>query len=284
MLLQVLEGADRCNGGDGKLGGMSDVHDHNRRAWDQRVRENRRFTRPVDPKELADAMGSIDPWVAAEGPSDKRVLCLAAGGGRQGILYANAGADVTVVDISQAMLDIDDRVVNDRRLRVRTVRASMDDLSMLADGVFDIVVHPVSTCYVPDIVRVYAEVARVTRAGGLYVSQHKQPTSLQAHTEPSARGYELLEPYYRGGPLPQVTGSVHREAGTLEYLHGWSELIGELCRSGFVIEDLSEPVHAKPEARPGTFGHRSCFVAPYVRLKARRRGEVDSCERPTLLV
>ena len=249
---------------------MTNAHEHNRRAWNQRVRENRRFTRPVDPKELDDPLKSIDPWVAAEVPSDKRVLCLAAGGGRQGILYANTGAEVTVVDISQAMLDIDDRVAADRGLPVRTVRTSMDDLSTLGDGVFDIVVHPVSTCYLPDVTKVYAEVARVIRAGGLYVSQHKQPTSLQAHTEPAARGYELLEPYYRDGPLPQVTGSIHREAGTLEYLHRWSQLVGELCRSGFVIEDLSEPVHAKPEDRPGTFGHRSKYVAPYVRLKARR--------------
>lgn len=249
---------------------MSDVHDHNRRAWDQRVRENRRFTRPVDPKEFDEPMKAIDPWVASEIPTGKRVLCLAAGGGRQGILYANAGAEVTVVDISQAMLDVDDRVATDRGLPVRTVRASMDDLSMLGDGVFDIVVHPVSTCYLPSVARVYSEVARVTREGGLYVSQHKQPTSLQAHTEPAARGYELLEPYYREDPLPQVTGSVHREAGTLEYLHRWSQLVGDLCRSGFVIEDLSEPMHAKPEDRPGTFGHRSKYVAPYVRLKARR--------------
>ena len=249
---------------------MTEAHEHNRRAWDQRVRENRRFTRPVDPKELDDPMKSIDPWVAAEIPTYKRVLCLAAGGGRQGILYANAGADVTVVDISQAMLDIDDRVAADRGVPVRTVQASMDDLSMLGDGTFDIVVHPVSTCYLPDITKTYAEVARVTRAGGLYVSQHKQPTSLQAHTEPATRGYELLEPYYREGPLPQVMGSVHREAGTLEYLHRWSELVGDLCRAGFVIEDLSEPMHAKPDDRPGTFGHRSRFIAPYVRLKARR--------------
>lgn len=265
---------------------MSDVHDHNRRAWDQRVRENRRFTRPVDPTELADPVKAIDPWVAAEppdGPAGKRVLCLAAGGGRQGILYANAGADVTVVDLSQAMLDVDDRVAADRGLPVRTVRASMDDLSMLGDGVFDIVVHPVSTCYLPDIAKVYSEVARVTRAGGLYVSQHKQPTSMQAHTEPVARGYELLEPYYREGPLPQVTGSVHREAGTLEYLHRWSALVGELCRAGFVIEDLSEPLHAKPESRPGTFGHRSCYVAPYVRLKARRNTNKGP-DHPALLV
>jgi SAM-dependent methyltransferase len=140
----------------------------------------------------------------------------------------------------------------------------------LAAGEFDIVIHPVSTCYVPAIGPVYQEVSRVTRAGGLYISQHKTPASLQTDVMPSARGYELTEPYYRSGPLPDVVGSRHREEGTLEYLHRWEELLGLLCRAGFVIEDLFEPRHEKADVEPGTFAHRSRFVAPYVRIKARR--------------
>src|SRR6185295_2099206 len=98
-----------------------------------------------------------------------------------------------------------------------------------------------------------------------YISQHKQPTSLQADIAPAARGYELVEPYYRSGPLPAVVGSPHREEGTLEYLHRWEEVIGLMCRSGFVVDDLIEPLHAKPDADRGSFSHRSQFVAPYVR-------------------
>ncbi|MBC7853269.1 MAG: methyltransferase domain-containing protein, partial [Pirellulaceae bacterium] len=164
------------------------------------------------------------------------------------------------------------QVAAERRLALRTVEASMDELPMLAAGEFDIVVHPVSTCYVPEIAPVYREVARVTRGGGLYISQHKSPTSLQAEIQPSPRGYELTEPYYRAGPLPNVIGSPHREEGTLEYLHRWEEILGHLCRSGFVIEDVVEPLHAKAGEPPGAFAHRSRFVAPYIRLKARRVG------------
>ena len=141
---------------------------------------------------------------------------------------------------------------------------------MLPAATFDIVIQPVSTCYVPDIGKVYAEVARVMPAGGLYISQHKQPVSLQASTEPAQRGYELTEPYYRVGPLPDVSGSRHRESGTLEFLHRWEQLLGGLCRAGFVIEDLIEPPHADAAAEPGSFGHRSKYVAPYVRIKSRR--------------
>ena len=150
----------------------------------------------------------------------------------------------------------------------------MDNLSMLPNAGFDVVIQPVSTCYVPDIAAVYREVARVTAPGGLYISQHKQPVTLQAESLPAGRGYLLSEPYYRSGPLPAVIdGCLHREAGTVEFLHRWQELIGGMCRAGFVIEDLVEPKHGDPTAEPGTFKHRSAFVPPFVTFKARRSTE-----------
>ncbi len=245
--------------------------EHNRRAWDKLVRDQQRFTRPAPDEDFADPLAKVDGlgWLGGD-IRNQRVLCLAAGGGKHAALYAAAGADVTVVDLSPAMLELDRQVAAERRLALRTVEASMDDLSMFGAGQFDIVIHPVSTCYLPDVAAVYGEVARVTRGGGLYISQHKQPASLQAGTEVSPRGYELVEPYYRSGPLPAGSGSPHREAGTLEFLHRWEQLLGQMCRAGFVIEDLVEPQHARADARPGSFGHRSRYVAPYVRVKARR--------------
>jgi hypothetical protein len=148
----------------------------------------------------------------------------------------------------------------------------MDDLSALSPAGFDIVVQPVSTCYVPDVSTVYRQVARVLIAGGVYVSQHKQPASLQTSVEPSPRGYEIVEPYYRRGPLPESARSLHREAGTLEFLHRLEELLGGMCRAGFSIEDVIEPVHGDETAAVGSFAHRSRYAAPYLRIKARRTG------------
>src|SRR5262249_42932361 len=132
-------------------------------------------------------------------------------------------------------------------------------------------IQPVSTSYVPDLAAVYREVARVTAPGGLFISQHKQPASLQSETTPSARGYTVLEPYYRTEPLPPAMDRLqHREGGTVEFLHRWGELLGGLCRAGFVIEDLVEPRHEDPLAEPGTFAHRCRFLPPFVTVKARR--------------
>lgn len=259
------------------------AHEHNRRAWDALVREKQRFTIPARDEEFANPLAFVDQlgWLGSD-IRGRKLLCLAAGGGKHGPLYAAAGADVTVVDISPAMLELDREVAAERGLALRTVEASMDDLSMFIIGEFDIVIHPVSTCYVPQIAPVYQAVARVMRPGGLYISQHKTPTNLQAEQQPGARGYELTEPYYRSGPLPPVAGSRLREEGTLEFLHRWEEILGHLCRSGFVIEDLIEPLHAKEEAERGGFAHRCQFIAPYVRIKARRIS--STAESPRLII
>jgi ubiquinone/menaquinone biosynthesis C-methylase UbiE len=249
------------------------LHEHNRRAWDALVRDQQRFTRPARDEDFQNPLAAVDAngWLGSS-IAGRQVLCLAAGGGRQSALYAAAGAQVTVVDISPEMLALDRAVAAERGLDLRVIQTSMDDLSMLPARGFDIVIHPVSTCYLADVLAVFREVARVTAPLGIYISQHKTPTSLQTAVEPSSKGYELVEPYYRSGPLPEVLGSPHREPGTLEFLHRWEELIGGMCRAGFVIEDLVEPVHAKPEAEPGSFAHRSRYVAPYARIKARRSG------------
>ena len=250
---------------------LSASQEQNRRTWDEMVRARQGFTRPARDEDFADPLKTVDGigWLGGD-VRGKELLCLAAGGGRQSALYAAAGAKVVVVDISPAMLELDRLLGAERSLDIQTVQASMDNLFMFAADRFDVVVQPVSTCYVPSIEKVYREVARILRPHGLYISQHKQPTSLQADITSRAGGYALLEPYYREGPLPQVVGSRHREPGTLEYLHRWEELIGGLCRQGFVIEDLIEPFHANPHAEPNSFGHRSQYVAPYVRIKARR--------------
>jgi SAM-dependent methyltransferase len=246
--------------------------EHNQRAWDERARRGDRHTRTVLRKDLKDALPILDPenWLGGN-VRGKRILCLASGGGLQSAMLASAGAIVTVVDISNAMLDQDRAVAAENNLPILAVQTSMDNLSMFAGASFEIVLQPVSTCYVADVRPVFLEIARVLRDGGLYISQHKQPASLQSETLPNERGYIVSEPADRSGPLPPTLPCLHRESDTLEYLHRWQTLVGGICRAGFVIEDLIEPVSgATMLAERGSFEHRSAFLPPYVKLKARR--------------
>lgn len=253
----------------------------NRAAWNRLAAGRSQFARVATDEECRRPLATLDGsgWLPAS-VAGREVLCLASAGGWQSILYASAGAKVTVADLSTEMLRLDQREADRRQLPVRTVEASMDDLAALREESFDIVHQPVSTCYVPDLGRVYREVARVLRDGGLYISQHKQPTSLQITHRDAANRYVIGIEYYHRGPLPQIDDVAYREKGAAEYLHRWESLVGELCRAGFLLEDLREPCRADRDAPPGHFGHRGRYTAPYVRLKARRRARREPGDRP----
>lgn len=263
--------------------------EHNARAWDRLAAAGVELTRPA----IDDAFGDARGWLGSGGPVGRswiperldglEVLCLAAGGGKHGPIYAAAGGRVTVVDLSAAMLALDRQVARERRIDLEIVQTSMDDLAMLGAGRFDLVVHPVSTCYIPDVAAVFAAVAFVTRPQGLYISQHKSPASLQAGLGPNAAGrYELRHSQGNREPLPPEPPSRLREAGTREFVHSLSALLGGICRSGFTIEDVSEPDHARPGAEIGSFAHRAAFLPPYIRVLARRTGD-PAARRPVLL-
>jgi SAM-dependent methyltransferase len=267
--------ADEARRADLRAGAV----EHNARAWDRLAEAGAALARPAADVAFADPRG----WLGGAGERGRswlperldglEVLCLAAGGGKHGPLYAAAGARVTVVDLSPAMLALDRAVARERRIDLEIVQGSMDDLAMLAAGRFDVVIHPVSTCYLPDIGRVFREVARVTKGDGLYVSQHKAPASLQASLTPGSGGrYELVHPVGRTSALPPEPPSRLREAGTQEFVHSLSALLGGLCAAGFVIADVCEPDHREPGAAPSSFAHRAEFLPPYLRILARRAG------------
>lgn len=254
----------------------STAHDpslvQNLQAWNQMVANGHALTRPASEDELRQPLQTVDSvgWLSGNIRGWK-VLCLAAGGGRHGPLYAAAGAQVTVVDLSPAMLEVDRRVAAQHKLSLRTIETSMDELHAFHAGEFDLVIHPVSTCYLPSLDRLFPEVARVTRPGGLYISQHKQPINLQASLQTYTGQYVIEHAYYDRGPVPTATQpSRLREPNTREFAHSWSAILAGICRSGFAIADVTEPDHAKPDSLPGSFGHRCHYIAPYIRLKAVR--------------
>ena len=256
-----------------------DYRSANQQAWNQLADSDSLFARVATDEECRKPMQTLDGrgWLP-DSVAGLNVLCLASGGGWQSILYAAAGANVTVVDLSESMLRLDTREARRRRFQVQTVHTSMDDLSMFADESFDIVHQPVSTCYVPDLKPVYAGISRVLRSHGLYISQHKQPVSLQISHRNERQQFVIGVEYYHEGPLPQQQDTSYRESGATEYLHRLEQIVGDLCLSGFVIEDLREPKRADYKVDVSHFGYRGRFVPPYVRMKARRveRTSADS--------
>ena len=143
----------------------------NRHVWNSRVLEGKnRWTQPVSSEQVRAAKRGewaiyITPTQAV--PRDwlgeiqgKEVLCLASGGAQQGPILAAAGATVTVFDLSDEQLEQDKFVSERDGLDLRTVQGDMTDLSMFEDANFDLIVHPIANCFVPDVNPVWREAFR----------------------------------------------------------------------------------------------------------------------------
>ena len=251
----------------------------NQHAWDQ-LADHPRFVdlvqmdEPLErvPESTTQAIESLDPWLREVWRPNLKVLCLAAGGGRHGPILARAGAQVTIVDISERQLSLDREWSDAYGVSLRCLQTSIDDLSLLRGETFDVVIQPVSSCYVADMSAVYQQVALFTKQGAIYLSQHKLAPSMLV-TQAANQQLRFASEVYGEGPLePSAQDQPHpnREPQMIEYAHGLATLLGGLCRAGFAITDVQEPCLADALAPVGSEAWQACFVRPFIKIKSIR--------------
>lgn len=231
-----------------------DVREYNRRAWDQQVTDANRWTRAV-PAATVEAARRGD-WEIVLTPTrpvprawfppldGARVLCLASGGGQQGPVLAAAGARVTVYDNSPNQL-AQDRAVADRDgLPIGTVEGDMRDLGIFENASFDLVVHPCANGFVPDILPVWREAARVTRPGGVLLAGFCNPL-LYIFDDARAEAGELVARFSL--PYSDLTSRSDAERDAMmargepaSFSHSLEEQIGGQLDAGFALTALYE--------------------------------------------
>jgi SAM-dependent methyltransferase len=160
-------------------------------------------------------------------------------------VLAAAGARVTVLDASPAQLARDREVANRDGLELRTVEGDMADLSLFSDNAFDLIVHPVSICFVPDLRPVWREAARVLRVGGALLAGVTNPVLyLFDDDEVEATGVLTVRhqiPYSDLEQLPAERLAAARATGQpLEFGHTLADQLGGQLEAGLVLTDLYE--------------------------------------------
>lgn len=228
---------------------------HNRRAWNAESAAGGAWSRPVDAGTIARARRGdwqviLTPDIPV--PRDwlgdvrgKRILCLASGGGQQVPVLAAAGAEVVGFDLSDEQLKRDEEVCAREGLAVRLVQGDMADLGCFADDAFDLIFHPVSNVFVPDVAAVWRGCHRVLRPGGRLLAAFMNPALfLFDHDEAERTGsltvrYSL--PYTDGTSLSAeaLQEKLQRNA-PLEFSHSLASQIGGQLDAGFLLAGLYE--------------------------------------------
>jgi SAM-dependent methyltransferase len=173
------------------------------------------------------------------------VLCLAAAGGQQAPILAAAGAEVVSFDNSDEQLALDQLVATRDGLTIQCVRGDMADLSALPSGHFDLIFHPVSNLFVPDLQPVWAECHRVLHPAGSLLAGFMNPAFfLFDHAEARKAGRLQVKfrlPYSDVEALPasEVAAQIKKGAG-IEFSHSLTAQIGGQLKAGFVLLDLYE--------------------------------------------
>lgn len=231
-----------------------DVRTYNRTAWNNQVTNGNRWTVPVSSAAIEAArrgeweivLTPIKPvpraWFGAlEGAN---VLCLASGGGQQGPVLAAAGARVTVYDNSPNQLAQDRLVAERDGLDITTVEGDMANLAVFPNDHFDLIIHPCSNVFVPDIRPVWREAYRVLKKGGAMLAGFTNPVLYIFDADLEEQGTFIVR---HSLPYSDLTSIPHEELQrrmerqeALEFGHTLEDQLGGQMDAGFVLASLYE--------------------------------------------
>lgn len=225
----------------------------NRDTWDRIATSRHKWFAPASAQQIDEARGGdftirltackpIPPgWIGDV--RDKDILALAAGGGHQGPLLAAAGAHVTVVDFSEAQLDLDRKLAEQHRLELKTIQADMRDLAGIDDGSFDLILNPSSLNYVDTVADVWKEASRVLRTRGVLIAGFMQPVNFLFDEVDRDRGELRVRfriPYSDLDLPPEEFEQTVGPERPIDFGHSLTELIGGQLDAGLVLTDIME--------------------------------------------
>jgi len=230
--------------------------EENSKIWDERSENNDTWSIPVTSEMVKLAREGI--WSIVLTPTkpvpanwfpeklnEKKILCLASGGGQQGPILSATGADVTVFDNSIKQLEKDAFVAQRDNLKIKTVQGNMQDLSMFEDECFDCIIHPWSNGYIDNVLPVWRECARVLKKNGILLAGFGNPIEYIFNVGKLEQGIFSVEntiPYADIDHMDDLETRKIVESGGYLWSHTLEEQIQGQIEAGFAIIGFYEDI------------------------------------------
>ena len=167
----------------------------------------------------------------------KKLLGLACGGGQQMPLFAAAGAICTVLDYSERQLESERMVATREGYEIDIVRADMSKALPFADESFDVIVHPVSNCYIREVEPLWRECFRILKPGGVLLAGLDNGINYLFDDEETTLCHSL--PF---DPLndPALMEEMQKTDSGVQFSHTFEEQVGGQLKAGLVLTHLFE--------------------------------------------
>ena len=164
-----------------------------------------------------------------------RILGLASAGGQQMPIFTALGAECTVLDYSEAQLESDRMVAEREGYGIDIVRADMTKPLPFEDSYFDLIFHPVSNCYVEDVLPIWRECYRVLKKGGILLSGLDNGINFVFDDDETIFRNRL--PYNPLKDKELYEQSIKSNWG-IQFSHTIEEQIGGQLKAGFTLADI----------------------------------------------
>ena len=171
-----------------------------------------------------------------------KILGLASGGGQQMPIFSALGAKCTVLDYSSRQLESERMVAEREGYEINIVRADMTKPLPFEDGEFDMIFHPVSNCYVKEVLPIWKECFRVLRRGGVLMAGLDNGINYIFDDDETMLVNSLpFDPTENSEHLRQLQES---DSG-IQFSHTFAEQVGGQLEAGLVLTNLYEDTNGE---------------------------------------
>lgn len=180
---------------------------------------------------------------------DAKILGLASGGGQQMPIFSALGAHCTVLDYSTSQLESERMVADREKYTIEIVQADMTEPLPFEDESFDLIFHPVSNCYVENVLPIWKECYRVLKHGGILLAGLDNGIGYVFNDEGTDLEFKLPFNPLKDKGLYQK--SIENDWG-IQFSHTIEEQVGGQLKAGFILTDIFQDTDG--EGRLHEFG------------------------------
>lgn len=166
---------------------------------------------------------------------NSKILGLASGGGQQMPIFSALGAKCTVLDYSIEQLNAEEIVAKREKYDINIIHADMTKPLPFEDKSFDLIFHPVSNCFVEDVLFIWKECYRVLKHGGILLAGFDNSINYVFDEDEGVIKYKL--PYNPLKDKDIYEDSLKKNLG-IQFSHTIEEQIGGQLKAGFILTDI----------------------------------------------